>query len=127
MLTWNRGVIKPLSQNFSTKEFTCPCGICRDQRVSKALIDKLQRIRDVVGPITVTSGFRCALYQEALKKRGYKTAKKSMHLEGQAADIVAADMDKLLEECEKEFQAIGIAKNFLHVDLRTDKKRRWAY
>ncbi len=128
MITWSRGTAMPLSPHFKTKDFTCKCGVCRNQRLSKELITKLEAVREAIGqPITVTSGFRCELYQANLAKHGLQTAKNSMHCQGQAADIVAADMAALYTACEVEFKAIGIAKTFLHVDLRADKVRRWDY
>jgi hypothetical protein len=38
-------------------------------------------------------------------------------------------MDKLLElvEAEKEFKGIGVAKTFIHVDVRPGVRKRWTY
>lgn len=48
-----------LSKNFTRKDFKCPCG-CTRQMVDSELVEKLQRIRDVVGKkIKITSGYRC--------------------------------------------------------------------
>ncbi len=127
MYTWSRGSNGMLSAHFNAKEFTCKCGVCRDQRISKTLIRKLEAVRDAVGPLTITSGYRCAMHQANLAKQGLQTAKNSTHVIGQAADIVATDMTALFTACEAEFKAIGTAKTFLHVDLRADKIRRWDY
>lgn len=125
---WTRGQTGQLSEHFSAKEFTCKCGMCRDQRVSQDLINKLEEVRSIYGaPITVTSGFRCARHQQNLTKQGLQTAKHSQHVEGNAADITGKDLNSLYSACEQVFKAIGIAKNFLHVDTRIDKVRRWDY
>jgi hypothetical protein len=48
---------------------------------------------------------------------------------GNAADISVSSLTtlNLLPIVEKKFKSIGIANNFLHVDLRDDKARRWKY
>jgi uncharacterized protein YcbK (DUF882 family) len=58
-------------------------------------------------------------------------AQVSQHELGNAVDIVPKDQKdvqgKFLEICSEEFDAIGLSPKFLHVDLRTGKKRRWNY
>jgi uncharacterized protein YcbK (DUF882 family) len=129
VINWDRGVTRAISHHFTAKEFTCSCGVCKLQRIDEQLLAKLEAVREELGaPITVTSGFRCALRQSQLTKQGLETAKGlSTHELGQAADIRAPDISKLLEICEKQFKAIGVAKTFLHVDLRSDTTRRWYY
>ena len=136
---WNKGDIYFLNKEktFSTKEFTCHCSFkeCKEQKVSKLLIEQLTQLRkDVNEPITVTSGFRCSKYQEKLRSDGINTvvAKKSSHELGNAADITPTRMKikDFLAFCEKKFKAIGIAKTFLHVDTRgqdDQRIRRWNY
>ena len=131
---FKKGENSPLSKHFTTKEFECQCANddCIDQIIECSLIEKLEAIRQEIAiPIKVTSGFRCTKHQEALRNSGTLTvvAKKSTHELGQAADIKAQmPIDELEKVCAKHFQSIGIAKTFLHCDLRTDKpKRRWAY
>lgn len=133
---WNKGEVFPLagSKYFSTKEFDCHCTFsdCVEQKVSKLLICKLISLReDIAEPITVTSAFRCTKYQKKLADDGVNTvvAKKSTHELGEAVDVVPARMKISTFQvfCEKYFEAIGTAKNFLHLDLRFGKKRRWNY
>jgi zinc D-Ala-D-Ala carboxypeptidase len=131
MFSWNRGTVRMLSTHFSTKEFTCRCGMCRDQRISKELITKIEEVRALYGrPITVTSGFRCPRHQAHLRgtlPEGHTAKGTSTHEMGQAADITGEDLPALFAACEKVFKAIGLAKTFYHVDLRNDKVRRWNY
>jgi zinc D-Ala-D-Ala carboxypeptidase len=96
------------------------------------LIDKLTLVRIEFGkPIIITDGFRCSSFQELLRAKGLKTAAgKSTHELGHAADIKSqdpSDLQNLLLIVKKYFKAVGIAKTFLHVDIRTDKERTWSY
>lgn len=127
--TWSRGSNLPLSAHFNAKEFTCKCGICKGQKISAELIKRLERVREAYGaPITVTSGYRCANHQAALRKSGIQTAVgTSSHERAEATDLFGADMPKLLKLLESEFKSIGLANTFYHVDLRDDKIRRWTY
>jgi hypothetical protein len=135
---WQKGKTYKLSDNFSTYEFECPCDTpgCKTQIIKKELVDKLQTFRDRLGePIRINSAYRCGAYQAKLQKRGYKTAKKSQHLEGAAVDIMPSrnngDHNKRLRTfiaiAESLFKAIGYAQNWLHVDLRKDRNRKWYY
>ena len=57
-------------------------------------------------------------------------AKKSTHENGEAVDIAPTRMKipDLLKMAANFFDSIGIAKTFLHLDIRRDKKpRRWDY
>lgn len=81
-------------------------------------------------PIIVTSAYRCHEYQAFLRAAGVNTvvAKQSTHEQGNAVDAVPKDgkIDQFLLLAEKHFDSIGLAKNFLHLDLRNGK-RRWNY
>ena len=120
-----------ISDHFLFKEFACKCSYpsCKEQIIKKELIDKLEETRKATGlAIIVTSAYRCSEYQEELRERGFETSKgPSTHSLGMAVDIKQSNMNTLLGECSKRFLAIGVARSFLHVDLRKDKKRRWTY
>lgn len=133
---WKKGETLVLSKYFSTAEFSCHCNFtdCKDQRISKTLITKLDHIRIAMKqPLVVTSAYRCHKQQEQLRASGVNTivAKLSQHELGNAADIVPKDQKDVqglfLNECDKEFEAIGLSDKFLHVDLRSGKERRWKY
>lgn len=120
-----------LSPHFNSREFVCNCG-CIESKISKDLVAKLERVRFKYGHgLIITSAYRCPDYQARLKRMGYETAVGvSTHELGQAVDLRPAaygDFAALLPILEEEFQAIGVAKTFYHVDLRADKKRRWSY
>lgn len=129
---WNKGEIHSLSPYFSTKEFACHCNFpaCKKQRVSKTLIVRLDLLRkEAKQPLVVTSAYRCMEHQAFLRSSGIKTAiKQSTHELGHAADVISKDgnIPALLLLAEKHFDSIGVAKSFLHLDLRNGK-RRWDY
>lgn len=131
---WKKGDTLALGPYFSTKEMTCRCNYpdCKKQRISKVLIEKLGAIRkEIKQPLIVTSAYRCVQYQAFLRAAGVSTvvAQLSQHELGNAADVVPKDgkLAGFEEVCAKQFEAIGLAKNFLHLDLRGGKKRRWNY
>ncbi len=130
---WSRSQIRPLSPNFSAREFTCSCGLCTGQYVDQDLIDKLEEVRHIYGgPITVTSGYRCARKQAMLRAAGNETSVGlSTHEQGRAADITAPDMAKLEVAVDLVFETYGVARSFIHVDLRPKRpdgtKRTWRY
>lgn len=128
---FEKGAPDLLSYHFKAAEFECHCKLkeCGTQLIAKELIDKLETIRLAYGKsITVTSGYRCQAHQDELRAQGFDTAKtRSQHEFGRAADISAANIPSVLKEAEREFKAIGIARTWLHVDLRADKVRRWRY
>lgn len=130
---WNKGEKVSLSPFFSSSEMSCHCTYptCIKQRISKSLIEKLGTVRKEIGqPLVVTSAFRCPEYQAHLVATGVNTvvAKLSQHELGNAADVEPKDgkMEGFEEVCSKQFESIGLAKNFLHLDLRMGH-RRWNY
>lgn len=122
-----------ISEHFRTTELQCRCSFpeCKEQKISKDLIDRLEKVRIEVGcPLIVTSAYRCTPYQEYLRNVGVNTvvAKKSTHELGDAADVIPKkgtikDFEPI---CAKYFDSIGLAKNFLHLDTRRGY-RRWDY
>jgi uncharacterized protein YcbK (DUF882 family) len=106
-----------ISHHFDLDEFRCPC--CGRVAVQPPFIAALQSLRDAVGPITVTSGFRCAEHNAQVGGVGF-----SSHLVGMAADIVCAGLapEQLAAFAERvsfERGGIGIypVQGHVHVDL----------
>lgn len=133
---WNKGDVYFLDKNqyFKTSEFACQCTNkdCKQQKIHKQIISKLVELRKEVNePLIITSAFRCKKHQEALRKQGVNTvvAKTSTHELGDAIDVspIRMKIKDFLGFCSKKFKAIGIANNFLHLDLRDEKERRWDY
>lgn len=134
VLKYKKGQNGILSPHFTMSEFDCPCTNCTDTEVDTALIDKLELFRNGVGiPVKINSGYRCANYQNDLRLRGYETAiGVSQHELGRAADVMREDaqssgieLEAIARSCG--FKAVGVGHNWIHVDLRDDKERRWEY
>lgn len=129
---WNKGEKGPLSKYFFMQEFACPCSRPHTDKIAMSLINKLDEIRQEVGsPIRITSGYRCSDYQQDLRDRNYETSTgPSSHENGEAFDgqpIKPDKFDSFKKACEARFEAIGVAKTWLHCDLRTGAIRRWYY
>lgn len=131
---WNKGDHAHLSAHFQTSEFECRCKNeeCAEQRISVELINRLEWLREAAkSSLRCHSGFRCAAKQEQIRKSGVSTvvAKVSTHEKGDAADVStsAGTPKELLKLAAMKFKSIGIAVNFLHLDLRDDAVRRWNY
>lgn len=78
MSLWNSNDIS----DFSWLELQCKCG-CERADMSGEFMAQLQSIRDVVGPMVVSSGFRCPLYNARVSRTGSD----GPHTSGRAADI----------------------------------------
>lgn len=141
---WKKGERFKFGKYFSTHEFDCQCSYstCVNQKISVTLITNLNDVREKSGgPISVTSGFRCAQHQNDLRSQLNKDGKQgtvpagsvSQHELGNAADIVPriGTLAKLRKIVEQLFNSIGIARTFIHVDTRPKRpdgsKRIWNY
>jgi len=117
--------MEQLTKNFNLSEFVCHCG-CGSNYINRDLVDKLQLVRDKMGPMSVTSGVRCEAHN--IKIGGSLS---SSHIDGVAVDVKCETglfRQKILTEMTKYFQRIGIAKNFIHVDIDSTKSPSvWLY
>jgi uncharacterized protein YcbK (DUF882 family) len=138
--TWNKGVDLsfPNTTHFTTNELECHCKFsdCIEQRFSIDMLNKLEQLRkDFGSAVDVTSGYRCIKRQNQLKNEGKQTAVGiSTHTLGEAADVKPNNIthnmfDNLYKLCDNIFMAVGDGRKrgFIHVDSRSDKKRRWGY
>lgn len=112
------------SEHFQDAELACPC--CGENYCTEPLVNALEALRAEVGlPITVNSGYRCGAHNA--KVGGEPN---SYHTRGMAADIRVAGISpaELYEIARRipAFGGFGVAKTFLHVDVRT-QKARWCY
>ena len=108
-----------IATNFLLSEFACKDG-SKTVIVDFELLELLQRLRDVVGRVIVTSAYRTPEYNK--KVGGIAT---SFHLSGKAADIqvpgltpyeVAIIADRI------GFLGVGVYPTFAHVDVGGDGK-----
>ena len=125
-----------LSKSFSKLEVMCPCS-CGADNISPVLIEKLQKVRNIIGrPIIITSGVRCEFYNASIK-----ASMNSSHIPddygiGNAVDIVcpnSKDRYELVEVTQKFFTRIGISGGsyggFIHLDVDRLKVQEvmWLY
>lgn len=132
-MKYRKGERAQLSKYFNSSEFDCHCPQCTETEIDPRLVTLLTALRTKTGPLRINSGFRCAHYQDELRARGFETsAGKSQHELGRAADVSAADSrlsGAEIEALAREvgFRAVGVAKNWAHLDTRDDKDRHWTY
>lgn len=111
---------------FTIPEMECKCG-CGLLPTPEFMV-ALDALREKLGkPMKVTSGARCAVHNA--KVGG---SSRSKHLEGIAVDIAgnSAKQAKILKLAIESgsFHGIGIAKTFIHLDIRPLKDARvWSY
>lgn len=115
-----------LSKNFTSEELSCKhCAVCK---IEPAFVIRLQEFRDAWGkPIKVTSGYRCEEHNKAV---GGVT--ESQHVLGIAADLDIStlsgkDRFDFIKLAFQMFSGVGIAKSFLHVDIRKNNFSTWVY
>jgi zinc D-Ala-D-Ala carboxypeptidase len=107
-----------LSDHFSHKELECPC--CQACSVSPDLISRLEALRMSLGvPLKINSGYRCEKHNARLKN----SSPKSKHVLGEAVDIACTDprlgFRLVRAAMHLGFGGIGVAKTFIHVDVRS--------
>lgn len=121
---------------FTVSEFDSPDQVNSGEMMDPDFLAMLDEARDCAGiPFVISrgGGFRTVAYNRQLIKEGYPASRKSSHLLGLAADIYCTDSRSryiILDALQEVgFTRIGIAPNFIHVDLDTNKPqhRIWVY
>lgn len=119
-----------ISKHFNSNEFSD--GMSEYTLIDLDLIDILEKIREKTKcPIKITSGYRSPEKQDDLRSKGYETASGiSTHQVGAAVDIYTGkhtgeELEEIARSCG--VKAVGVGKSFIHIDLRSDKVRRWTY
>lgn len=80
----------------------------------------LQPLREIVGPINITSGYRCPEVNAIVGG-----ARSSQHLYGQAIDFTCKDFAKaILFLKDKTFDQLIIYDSFIHVSLTSSYNRK---
>jgi hypothetical protein len=114
---------------FTTSEFECPCDCgfgSLEEDISEELIGKLNIMRTLYGQsMVVTSGARCDEYNHAIG--GVENSAHLPHpVSGQcrAVDILVRNGKARLDLIDLArvtgFERIGIAPNFLHLDVEDE-------
>lgn len=102
-----------VSNNFKVKEFKCNDGADKIL-IDTELVKRLQLLRDKLGAIIITSGYRTSSYNAKVGGVG-----DSQHLLGKAVDIVCS---KPVQVVREEARKLGLFvveyDNFTHIDTR---------
>jgi zinc D-Ala-D-Ala carboxypeptidase len=115
-----------LTDNFSRGEFKCPC--CDVSDINVGFVLRLQLARQRIGKgMSINSGYRCKSRNEAVGG-----VESSAHRKGLAADVRcsnSSDRMLFLSIFPEFFTRIGIASNFIHVDIDESKHQNviWVY
>ena len=122
-------MIDMITPNFSRSEMACRCGCGRDEMDSEFML-MLQELRNEVGPMPVTSAYRCYTHNSRVSK-----VKNGPHTQAKASDIlISGERAMLLFEKARHigFSGIGLSqkgphyKRFIHVDT-LKRKAFWSY
>lgn len=123
-----------LSEHYIASDFDCHCKHpeCTITLVDEDLVLGLDFMCDHLGDrVVIISGHRCKHHQAELKETGFPTAKgTSTHELGEAADgKTGLHTGAQLEEAARKagFKAVGVGRDWVHVDTRRDRERRWTY
>ena len=114
-------VFKPAMRSACRDEFKCKCG-CSLNKMNPDMLALLDDARNMSShPFVITSGYRCKDHN--FNVGGSAT---SSHLKGLAVDIATPDSRTRWEVISSLIQAgfrrLGVAKNFVHVDLDHEAK-----
>jgi|TARA_B100002019_G_scaffold116313_1_gene99929 uncharacterized protein YcbK (DUF882 family) len=110
---------------FTEEEFVCQ--ETGENKIVPEFIERLDELREACAfPFHITSGYRSP--EHTLEKAKVKPG---THAQGIAADIHVEngiERRKVVEEALKlNFGGIGVAKTFVHVDIRTTGPVMWTY
>lgn len=110
---------------FDISEFDCQ--ETGENEMLPEFIHSLDELREKCGfPFTITSGYRSERHSIEAAKQAPGT-----HAQGIAADIAIFTGSQrraiVKHALELGFGGIGIAKTFVHVDIRTQEPVIWAY
>lgn len=110
---------------FEISDFDCQ--ETGENRMEPEFIEKLDELREACGfPFIITSGYRSPEHSIERRKKAPGT-----HAQGIAADIKVSNGSqryKIIEMAHKmRFGGIGVAKTFVHVDIREKTPVLWCY
>ena len=110
---------------FKRDEFKC--SETGNNEIQDEFIHALDELRESCGfPFAVTSGYRDPSHSVEAKKE-----KAGQHTLGIAADIAVSGGSQrfiiVSKALELGFSGIGVARTFVHVDIRTSQPVLWCY
>ena len=104
-------------KNFELNEFKCKCG-CDEVKINSDMLDLIQEARDELGPLSISSAFRCSSHNSSVSSTG----ENGPHTTGHALDITVKDSQhrkQLIDWFATKVTGLGIAKSFIHIDNLT--------
>ena len=107
----------PSWENFKPEELQC--SHCQTLKIHSGIMNGLQQARNDLGPLSITSGYRCPEHNQAVSK---KTGLNGPHTTGKAIDIavrVSKHRKQIITYFAPIVTGLGIAKTFIHIDLLT--------
>ncbi|KKL52646.1 hypothetical protein LCGC14_2283360 [marine sediment metagenome] len=112
-----------LTDNFNLQEYASPD--TDEVKIDSRLVEICQKLRDKIGRLTVTSGYRTILHN---KKVG--GASNSYHLRGLAVDIQPRRLDMLPELFQLatkcfDINGLGLYHKHIHIDIREKGRVIW--
>ena len=113
-----------IGQYFQRWEFACQGGSCcgHSASVDPVLVVRADKLRDMIGSINPSSGFRCYRHNnKPVKQGGAGSDYSSQHPRGRAMDIPheGRDVDEMAEAARVcGFAGIGRYTWGIHVDVR---------
>ena len=103
-------------KNFALDEFKCSC--CSKVKIDAAMIDLVQSARNELGPLSITSAYRCPSHNASVSSTG----ENGPHTTGHALDIGVKDSrhrKQLIDYFATKVTGLGVAKSFIHIDQLT--------
>ena len=107
-------------KNFELNEFKCKCG-CDEVKINSDMLDLIQEARDELGPLSISSAFRCSSHNSSVSSTG----ENGPHTTGHALDITVKDSQhrkQLIDWFATKVTGLGIAKSFIHIDNLTSQE-----
>jgi len=113
-----------LSKNFSRQEFECGCG-CGFATVDIELLKVLEKIRSHFGsPVTITSGCRCAEYNDKVGGSYGSKHKQGIACDIRVRNVIPSTVYDFIDNFAPMKYGIGLYSSWVHIDVR-NKKARW--
>ena len=113
-----------LTDHFTVEEFQCKC--CHKIDMDADFVTRIEAFRVEWGkPMKVLSGFRCPKHNAEVGG-----TRKSQHPCGKAGDFEVMPSDRyafIALAIKHKFRGIGVAKDFIHLDTRSDPPAVWKY
>lgn len=121
---------EPKTKHFAASELRCTCDICKGEVPNECdpfALSMLQKIREEVGALGLSSAFRCAQHPDEARK-----AKPGQHFNGVAFDIRVGWGVKRMRivalALKLGAKGFGFGNSFLHIDWRLSAEPvSWTY